>query len=64
MRMETRYPPSFSAAGPSCPATTASLIDICWRPGASSWVYIFRLDDGRVRTYDQFNDTGLAEAFA
>jgi hypothetical protein len=31
--------------------------------GSSSWVYIFTLANGRVQSYDQFNDTGLAEAF-
>ena len=31
--------------------------------GSSSWVYIFTLADGRVQRYDQYNDTGLAEAF-
>jgi uncharacterized protein len=33
------------------------------RPGSSSWVYVFRLADGRVERYDQFNDPGLADAF-
>ena len=33
------------------------------REGSSSWVYIFKLTDGKVRSYDQFNDAGLAEAF-
>jgi ketosteroid isomerase-like protein len=33
-------------------------------PGSSSWVYIFELADGVVQSYTQFNDTGLAEAFA
>ena len=31
--------------------------------GSSSWVYIFKLANGEVQSYDQFNDTGLAEAF-
>ena len=31
--------------------------------GSSSWVYIFKLANGQVQSYDQFNDTGLAEAF-
>jgi len=31
--------------------------------GSSSWVYICTLADGRVQRYDQYNDTGLAEAF-
>lgn len=33
------------------------------KEGSSSWVYIFKLADGKVQSYDQFNDTGLAEAF-
>jgi ketosteroid isomerase-like protein len=33
------------------------------KAGSSSWVYIFKLADGRVRSYDQFNDAGLAGAF-
>ena len=33
------------------------------KTGSSSWVYIFKLANGRVQSYDQFNDTGLAEAF-
>lgn len=32
--------------------------------GTSSWVYIFKLANGTVRSFDQYNDTGLAEAFA
>lgn len=31
--------------------------------GSSSWVYIWKLANGQVQSYDQFNDTGLAEAF-
>ena len=31
--------------------------------GSSTWVYIFKLANGRVQSYDQFNDAGLAEAF-
>jgi len=34
------------------------------RAGSSKWVYIWKLADGRVRSYDQFNDTGLTQAFA
>ena len=34
------------------------------KAGSSSWVYIFELADGAVQRYDQFNDTGLALAFA
>ena len=33
------------------------------KTGSSSWVYIFKLANGHVQSYDQFNDTGLAEAF-
>lgn len=33
------------------------------RPGSSKWVYIWRLANGRVQAYDQFNDAGLAAAF-
>ena len=33
------------------------------KPGSSSWVYIFKLANGRVQSYDQYNDAGLAEAF-
>ena len=33
------------------------------KAGSSSWVYIFKLANGQVLSYDQFNDTGLAEAF-
>ena len=31
--------------------------------GSSQWVYIFKLSDGQVHCFDQFNDTGLAAAF-
>ena len=31
--------------------------------GSSKWVYIFKLTNGQVQSYDQFNDAGLAEAF-
>lgn len=34
------------------------------RAGSSKWVYIFKLANGRVHSYDQFNDTGLADAFS
>lgn len=34
------------------------------KAGSSSWVYIFKLADGRVQSYDQFNDAGLAAAFS
>jgi ketosteroid isomerase-like protein len=33
------------------------------RTGSSSWVYVFTLADGQVKRYEQFNDTGLADAF-
>jgi ketosteroid isomerase-like protein len=33
------------------------------KTGSSSWVYVWRLANGQVQTYDQYNDTGLAEAF-
>jgi ketosteroid isomerase-like protein len=33
------------------------------KTGTSSWVYVFKLADGQVQRYDQFNDTGLANAF-
>ncbi|MGH2632263.1 MAG: nuclear transport factor 2 family protein [Tepidiformaceae bacterium] len=33
------------------------------KEGSSSWVYIWKLAEGEVQSYDQFNDPGLAEAF-
>jgi ketosteroid isomerase-like protein len=33
------------------------------KSGSSEWVYIFKLTDGRVRSFDQFNDAGLRAAF-
>jgi uncharacterized protein len=33
------------------------------KPASSSWVYVFKLKDGQVRSFDQFNDAGLASAF-
>ena len=33
------------------------------KTAASSWVYIWKLANGQVQSYDQFNDAGLAEAF-
>ena len=33
------------------------------KAGSSSWVYIFRLANGQVQSYEQFNDPGLANAF-
>ena len=32
--------------------------------GNSSWVYVWKLRDGKITRYDQFNDAGLAAAFA
>lgn len=34
------------------------------KPGSSRWVYIFKLADGRVQSFDQYNDAGLTEAFS
>lgn len=33
------------------------------KSGTSAWVYIWKLADGKVQSYDQFNDAGLALAF-
>ena len=33
------------------------------KAGSSSWVYIWQLANGAVQSYDQFNDTGLVDAF-
>jgi ketosteroid isomerase-like protein len=33
------------------------------RTGSSSWVYIWKVADGEIRGYEQFNDAGLADAF-
>ena len=33
------------------------------KTAASSWVYVWKLANGQVQSYDQFNDAGLAEAF-
>jgi ketosteroid isomerase-like protein len=33
------------------------------KPGSSTWVYVLKLADGKVRSFEQFNDQGLAEAF-
>jgi ketosteroid isomerase-like protein len=33
------------------------------KTGQSSWVYVWKLRDGRIYRYDQFNDPGLANAF-
>ena len=34
------------------------------KAGSSEWVYIFKLANGQVQSYDQFNDPGLVEAFS
>lgn len=34
------------------------------KTGNSSWVYVWKLRDGKITGYDQFNDAGLAAAFA
>ena len=34
------------------------------KAGSSKWVYIWKLANGHVQSYDQFNDPGLAEAFS
>jgi ketosteroid isomerase-like protein len=34
------------------------------KAGSSKWVYVWRLANGQVQSYDQFNDPGLAEAFS
>ena len=33
------------------------------KAGESRWVYIWKLANGQVRSYEQFNDTGLTAAF-
>jgi ketosteroid isomerase-like protein len=33
------------------------------KASSSSWVYVWKLRDGQICSYDQFNDSGLAEAF-
>jgi ketosteroid isomerase-like protein len=33
------------------------------KAGDSSWIYVWTLRDGQVERYEQFNDTGLADAF-
>jgi ketosteroid isomerase-like protein len=33
------------------------------KTGSSSWVYIWTLANGEIQSYEQFNDTGLADAF-
>jgi len=34
------------------------------KAGSSKWVYVFKLADGQVQSYDQFNDLGLVDAFS
>ena len=34
------------------------------KAGSSKWVYIWKLANGQVQSYDQFNDLGLGEAFS
>src|SRR5438270_11086594 len=34
------------------------------KAGSSRWVYIWKLANGRVHSYDQYNDAGLTEAFS
>src|SRR5437879_7242949 len=34
------------------------------KAGSSKWVYIWKLANGRVHSYDQYNDAGLTEAFS
>jgi len=34
------------------------------RSGSSNWIYLFRLDQGKVSNFEQFNDHGLAQAFS
>jgi hypothetical protein len=34
------------------------------KTGNSSWVYVWKLRDRKITGYDQFNDPGLAAAFA
>lgn len=34
------------------------------KAGSSKWVYVWKLANGKVKSYDQFNDPGLAEAFS
>lgn len=33
------------------------------KPGSSTWVYVFTFANGKVRSFEQYNDQGLAEAF-
>ena len=34
------------------------------KAGSSKWVYIWKLATGQVQSYEQFNDSGLAQAFS
>ena len=33
------------------------------KAGSSTWVYIWKLRNGQISSYEQFNDQGLADAF-
>jgi ketosteroid isomerase-like protein len=33
------------------------------KSGATTWVYVWTLRDGKVSIYEQFNDQGLADSF-
>jgi hypothetical protein len=49
--------------------TVVAIGEVSFRPGttgkesSSSWVYVWKLRDGKVCSYDQYNDPGLTEAF-
>jgi hypothetical protein len=49
--------------------TVVALGDVSFRArptgkeSSSSWVYVWKLRDGKVSGFDQFNDPGLAEPF-
>ena len=34
------------------------------KSGSSKWVYIWKLENGKVQSYEQFNDPGLSHAFS
>jgi len=50
-------------------ATVVAMGDVSFRvretgkESKSSWVYVWTLRDGKVSSYEQFNDTALASAF-
>lgn len=56
LRGEFNHQPATSSSGASRVRETGNV-------GSSSWVYIWKLVNGKVHSYDQFNDAGLAEAF-